>query len=287
MIPFIFSQFSDDDGNPLANGTLTFYATTTTDPLDTYTSEAGDVANQNPLSLDSAGRATIFLGSDSYDIILKDSLGNTVGTLTGVSGSGGGGGTSDITVVNTLADLRALAAGSSNYILLAGGTAVGDGASYFYYWDPDSIASDNGVSVIEPDSSPGSGRWLILNINNYKQSTFTGTFTGFAAPVTGACRYIRNGNLVTLTFPIVSGTSNSANFGMSGVPAAIRPTSVQCFFAPFIFDSTGYLISTLTVSTDGTIVFGSYESFTAVSSAFSSSGLKGISAQVSVTYTLV
>jgi hypothetical protein len=55
----------DANGNPLSGGKLFAYAAGTTTPQDTYTSSALTSANANPVVLDSAGRATIFLSSDS------------------------------------------------------------------------------------------------------------------------------------------------------------------------------------------------------------------------------
>ena len=63
----------DANGNPISGGKLYAYAAGTTTPQDTYTSSALTSANPNPVVLDSAGRATIFLSSDSYKFILKTS----------------------------------------------------------------------------------------------------------------------------------------------------------------------------------------------------------------------
>ena len=144
LSPYIFAQFSDSNGLPLAAGTLTFYAAGTTTPQTTYTSQAGDTANANPLVLDSAGRATIFLGSAPYDIILKNAAGSTISTYYSISTTGGGGGAS-LQTTPTLATLRAISSGASDYVLLGGNTAVGDGGSYFYYWSGSSTASDEGT----------------------------------------------------------------------------------------------------------------------------------------------
>lgn len=47
-------------------------------PLDTYTTQAGDVANENPVELDAYGSADIWVGAYSYRIVVKDSVGATI-----------------------------------------------------------------------------------------------------------------------------------------------------------------------------------------------------------------
>ena len=49
----------DNDGNPLSGGKVYFYSAGTSSPRDTYTTSALNVANANPVVLDSAGRATV------------------------------------------------------------------------------------------------------------------------------------------------------------------------------------------------------------------------------------
>lgn len=71
-------QAFDSSGNPLASGKVYTYAAGTTTPLASYTTQAGSVANANPVILDSAGRADIWLGAYSYRILVKDALGVTV-----------------------------------------------------------------------------------------------------------------------------------------------------------------------------------------------------------------
>lgn len=67
-------QFLDDNGVPLAGGKLNFYLTGTTTRQNTYSDDALTVANDNPVILDSAGRApNIFASSDQpYKVVLTD-----------------------------------------------------------------------------------------------------------------------------------------------------------------------------------------------------------------------
>lgn len=67
-----FQAFSSA-GAPLSGGKVYTYAAGTTSPLATYTTQAGDVANANPVILDSSGRADIWLGAAAYRIVVKTS----------------------------------------------------------------------------------------------------------------------------------------------------------------------------------------------------------------------
>jgi hypothetical protein len=70
----------DDNGNPLSGGLLYTYAAGTTTPATTYSDSTLATPNANPIVLDSAGRATIFLDATSYKFLLKTSAGVTVRT---------------------------------------------------------------------------------------------------------------------------------------------------------------------------------------------------------------
>jgi hypothetical protein len=68
-----FVQFFDDNGNPLSGGRLYTYDAGGTTPKATYTDAAGLTANANPVVLDAAGRATVFLDGTTYRFDLKTS----------------------------------------------------------------------------------------------------------------------------------------------------------------------------------------------------------------------
>ena len=61
-----FMQFFDDSGNPLTGGKIFTYATNTTNNQATFTDSTGDHQNTNPVILDAAGRASIWLGTSAY-----------------------------------------------------------------------------------------------------------------------------------------------------------------------------------------------------------------------------
>lgn len=74
-------QFTDDDGAPLASGSLTFYRSTTTTFQNTYSDRLFTTANVNPLPLDADGRTSAECWLDdtkNYRVILKDSTGAVI-----------------------------------------------------------------------------------------------------------------------------------------------------------------------------------------------------------------
>lgn len=220
LSPFIFPQWLDNNGDPLSLGTITFYRYNTLTLADTYEDADGDSANANPVQLDSSGRppVDIFLQSIPYDIVLMDSLGNTVRTATNIQGGFSGSGL--VANVASVAALRALAYGVINYVLMGDVTA----GALFYYWDESSSAADNGTTIIKPDDNPGFGRWLALSFSGAPSSgSFTITATGLTATVTGTAYYYASPGIVTLTIPFLQGTSNATSFTLTGLPAAIRP----------------------------------------------------------------
>lgn len=77
LLPNGMQQFVDANGAPLASGSVSFYVPGTLTPKTTWSDPAGTVPNTNPVSLDAAGRATIY-GAGSYRQIVKDVFGATV-----------------------------------------------------------------------------------------------------------------------------------------------------------------------------------------------------------------
>lgn len=88
--PVPFLQFVDANGAPLAGGKLYTYEAGTTTPLATYTTYAGTVSNANPVILDSAGRASVWLAAGMYKFVLKDSTDVLSYTTDNIAGTYGG-----------------------------------------------------------------------------------------------------------------------------------------------------------------------------------------------------
>lgn len=84
LAPVIKQRFFDANGEPLSGGQLFSYMAGTTTPLATYTDASGSTPNSNPVILDSAGYADVFMGPSNYKFTLKDSLGSVIFTVDNV-----------------------------------------------------------------------------------------------------------------------------------------------------------------------------------------------------------
>ena len=84
LAPAFRQQFFDNNGLPLAGGFVYTYAAGTSTPLATYTDETGLTPNTNPIVLNSAGQAPIWIGNSSYKFVLEDSLNNVIETVDNV-----------------------------------------------------------------------------------------------------------------------------------------------------------------------------------------------------------
>lgn len=92
-------QEFDSSGDPLNSGLLYTYEAGTLTPLATYTTQSLGVANANPVVLDSAGRATVWLSDAAYRMILKTSAGVTIWDQDNVRNPAMGGSAGDFTTI--------------------------------------------------------------------------------------------------------------------------------------------------------------------------------------------
>lgn len=73
VLPWWGGDFRDLSGEPLAAGRVFFYSAGTSTKIDTYSDSDLSTPNTNPVVLDSAGRATIFLGPNTYKVVVATS----------------------------------------------------------------------------------------------------------------------------------------------------------------------------------------------------------------------
>jgi hypothetical protein len=92
-------QAFSSDGVPLRLGAIETYQAGTSTPLATYTTAAGNIANANPILLLTDGRPPqeiwLIVGS-AYRFVLKDALGNQIGTYDDIQGADAAGAASQL-----------------------------------------------------------------------------------------------------------------------------------------------------------------------------------------------
>ena len=86
LSPFGPFRALDNNGDPLNGGKLYTYEAGTSTPKSTYTDAGGLTANANPVVLNSAGYANIWLGDGGYKFILKTSADATLWTIDDIGG---------------------------------------------------------------------------------------------------------------------------------------------------------------------------------------------------------
>lgn len=85
LLPWVRQQFFDANGKPLSGGKVYTYAAGTTTPQAAYTDASGTTALANPVVLDAAGTASLWLGAASYKLVVTDAGGATIATIDNVS----------------------------------------------------------------------------------------------------------------------------------------------------------------------------------------------------------
>ena len=102
------------------------------------------------------------------------------------------------------------------------------------------VASGQTRLLVEGSSSRGTVTNMLVDNSSstriYDAGSFNLTMTGLASAVNVACTYERQGRSVTLRGITASGTSNSVNAQLTGLPAALQPASNQ-WVAIGVFDN--------------------------------------------------
>lgn len=182
MKPFDYKEsWLDDEGKPLA-GRVTFCKLHTTELENIYDNQGNP--SQNPVFTNTIGQLTwqVFLKDDAdYTVRFDKYVGqgdmtedqdnwlfqyscDVLWDVYGISIDGDA-----FQVASTMADLRNTDPSSvkdrdgNRVILLGGYYHVGDKPPVMYAWNPSSIASDNGGSVIKV-GSVNTGRWELVNL---------------------------------------------------------------------------------------------------------------------------
>ena len=113
IMPSPKMQFLDGNGNPLTSGLLYTYSAGTTTPKTTYTTAAASTPNTNPVVLDSAGRANVFLVSgQGYKFVLANAADVIQYTVDNITAAG--------TMSTQNADAVAITGGSISGVTITG-----------------------------------------------------------------------------------------------------------------------------------------------------------------------
>lgn len=154
LIPFyIFREF-DDQGRPLAGGSVEFFqAGPTSTHLDTYQDYLGTIPNSNPVILDASGSAVIFLQPALYYVVVRDINGKMIRDLNGIGSAGvGNGSTGTFAIVSNYAALRALTQDYDLIYVLGRSTNL-DGGQGFFQQMPSFVADDDGIILVRSTTS--------------------------------------------------------------------------------------------------------------------------------------
>lgn len=210
LAPYLKSKFFDNNGIPLASGTVSTFIAGTSTPTATYTDSTGGTPNANPIVLNARGECDIWLlPNTGYKFVLKDSLGNTIWT--------------EDNVVNSQAlTLFATDSGAANaYILTFSTPFTGYTQGEIIYFIPSQ--SNTGASTVNVN---GLGVVPIVNANGSAlgaNQILAGIITGIIY-ISGSFQLLSSGSLqgvTTGTFGSEVPLSSAATTDLGSVPAHV------------------------------------------------------------------
>jgi len=259
------ARFFDNNGNPLSNGRVSFYEAGTTTLKTIYTDITQTNPAPNPALLDADGYVRdqgIWLGGGRYKFKLDRAIldnpdvnENTdfaeLWTMDNIEGASvlNSGELSTI-VVATIADLRGLTVGEYSLVYVAGYWVENDGGGGWFNYSPNENEDDNGGTVISPNGSPATGRYL-RNLENWEVSVQYFGATSTAPVVVGTyCQIALTwclANARSLVFPADNYTFGSSQTYLGDLTITIKEnavfnvesTSVTISFTPTILNVEG------------------------------------------------
>lgn len=202
LFPLPKFQPLDNNGQIIPGGTVCVYSAGTTTPMDSYTTSAGNVANTNPVILDSSGRANIWLKNTAKLVLSQPgtgcpSTGSTIWTVDGISAM-----TATPTFTTVIATtFNSTATGATNAFQQQSGTFTITGAGNAAF---QSVASNYSSSVGQATAPtpPGAGYAFL-----------------YYDTVIGGLRY-NLGGAGWNTFAGVAGSSTQVQFNLAGAMSA-------------------------------------------------------------------
>lgn len=273
-------NYSLPAGNPVATGTTvssTTHNTTMTDVANAITASIAKDGQTTPtanLPMGTFRHTGVSSGAarDQYAAVaqLQDGGVQLVGSVTGTN-----------TLTGSLTPAIASYVTGMQVVFIPANTNSGAATIALNGLAAKNIRMSDGNELLPADLVAGvpvvltyTGTVFIISSRNHIAGTFTATLTGVSGTVTGTASYVRNGRMVFLTIPTMSGTSNSTSMGVSGLPAAIQPSFDQWAWGGLAANNGATVTSrtdALVNSAGGTITFALGGSTT----GWTSSGTKG------------
>ena len=151
-LPFVPARWFDNSGDALAGGFLWFYLRGTSTPATGSLWKDPDklAAWSNPVQLDGAGHADIFLDPGVYTVVLKDYSGVQVSPPVDVMQAAGGFGGGEGGTARMVANYAAVRALSTAYdaLYVLGRTTEGDGGEGWFQRVTGSVETDDDGAVL-------------------------------------------------------------------------------------------------------------------------------------------
>jgi hypothetical protein len=201
--PLWLTQLLDNNGDLLSGGKIYTYAAGTTTPLVSFSDSSG-AANTNPVILDSAGRASVFITPDTgYKFVLKDASDNILLTVDNIVSDSGAASLSTVyEVILTYAETP----GAQGWM---GGEVLKRSVTFPIDWE------GSGGAVI---TNPGSDYIISIQKNGVEVGTATidtsGVFT--FATTGGATVSFVSGDSIDFYAPASVGTAASFKMTLVG-----------------------------------------------------------------------
>lgn len=179
LSPYIKQHFDDDNGKPLAGGTVETYVAGSETPISTYQNAEGSTLNETTIDLDSRGECNIYLDQDlSYKYIVRDKNGKLIHTVDNINSSSTEYDTYIVGSTPLDSDWLSFTDGGealtpiagNNYIVLTDGDY--QGVTYRYDNENDKYVAIKGEQGIQGEQ----GEQGIQGIQGEKGDTGVGTF---------------------------------------------------------------------------------------------------------------
>ena len=225
-------QFCDSTGLPYAGGSLAFYASGTSTPLNTYSDSALSIANTNPVVLDSAGRAnSIFLQNLAYKVVLSDVNSNVIWTFDPVFSS-------------DYSSRAKLTSGSGSPNGSVAGTAGSAGIGADVYWDN----TNNILYVCTTTGNAAAAVWTA--VNSTSAAAIVSPPQGYLTPTSGTpiitSDVVANTSLVYTPYvgnlvPVYSGTGFVPTVFSELTLTLTSSQALNTIYDVFVFNNSGVL----------------------------------------------